>query len=254
MRAEGKNRSFRPGWTSSCCILVLTMADNTSEAKLQEEFNRWAEQGLGEEMESHHRPITDPMLELMQLRSDERVLDIGCGSGWLCRQIAEIVHGGSVMGIDVSDEMVRRAERASAAIPHISFRVGSAEKIACRDASFTRVVSVESAYYWSEPAQGVNEIFRVLTPQGSAWVLINYYRDNPHCHQWGAQYAIPASLLWADEWAEIFRRAGFANVTHCRIPDNSLTPEVYAGRWFRDAEQMRWFKREGALLIQGMKT
>lgn len=227
------------------------MPDNIAEVKL--EFNRWAEEGLGEEMENHHRPITNPMLELMRLRPGERILDIGCGSGWLCRQIAGLVPDGSVVGIDVADEMVRRAGRASGGIAHVSFCVGTAEKIPWQEAFFTRVVSVESAYYWSDPARGLAEVFRVLAPQGSAWILINYYRDNPHCHQWGAQYAIPASLLWADEWAKIFRRAGFVDVSHRRIPDKSPTPEVYQGRWFRDAEQMRQFKQEGALLVHGTK-
>jgi len=229
------------------------MPNNIAEEKVQKEFNRWAEEGRGEEMEAHHRPITDPLLEIMQLRPDERVLDLGCGSGWLSRQVASLVPQGSVLGVDVSDAMVRRAGRASAGFTHISFRVGTAEKIPWEDAFFSRVVSVESAYYWSDPLQGVSEIFRVLAPQGSAWILINYYRDNPHCHQWGAQYVIPAQLLWAGEWAQFFHRAGFVDVAHRRIPDNSPTPEVYEGRWFRDAEQMRLFKREGALLITGTR-
>jgi ubiquinone/menaquinone biosynthesis C-methylase UbiE len=223
------------------------------ERRLREEFNRWAEEGRGEEMEAHHRPITGPVLGLMQLRRDERVLDLGCGSGWLSRQVAALAPEGSVLGADVSDEMVRRAERASRAISNVSFCVGSAEKIPAEDGSFSRVISVESAYYWPDPAQGLAEIFRVLAPGGSAWILINYYRDNPHCHQWGAQYTIPAHLLWAEEWAELFRRAGFIDIAHRRIPDNSPTPEAYDGRWFRDAEQMRLFKREGALLITGAK-
>ena len=99
----------------------------------------------------------------------------------------------------------------------------------------------------------MREIFRVLAAGGSAWILINYYRDNPHCHQWGAHYAIPAQLLWAEEWAEHFRKAGFIEVDHRRIPDRSPTPDVYSGRWFRDAEQLRQFKAEGALLINGKK-
>jgi ubiquinone/menaquinone biosynthesis C-methylase UbiE len=229
------------------------MPDYSSEIQLQREFNRWAEEGRGEEMESHHRPITDPMLELMQFRRDERVLDLGCGSGWLSRQVAALTPQGSVLGVDVSDEMVRRAERAGRGIPNVSFRVGSAEKIPAQDNAFTRVISVESAYYWSDPGQGLAEIFRVLVPSGSAWILINYYRDNPHCHQWGAQYTIPAHLLWAEEWAEFFRRTGFVDITHRRIRDNSPTPAVYEGRWFRDAEQMRLFKQEGALLIAGVR-
>lgn len=229
------------------------MQDNASELELRKEFNRWAEDGRAEEMESHHFPITHSMLELMQLRPDERVLDVGCGNGWFCRQIATFVPDGLVMGVDVSDEMVRRAEHATAANPRVNFSTGTAEKLPAPDGAFTRVVSVESAYYWSDPARGLRETFRVLAPGGSAWVLINYYRDNPHCHQWGTHYTIPAQLLWAKEWAEHFLRVGFVEVTHRRIPDRSPTPDVNSGRWFRDVEQLRLFKAEGALLITGIK-
>ncbi len=62
---------------------------------------------------------------------------------------------------------------------------------------------------------------------------------------------IPTHLLWTDDWAELFRRVGFVDVIHRRIPDDSPTPEVYSGRWFRDAEQLRKFKQEGALLVCG---
>ena len=101
--------------------------------------------------------------------------------------------------------------------------------------------------------RGLSEILRVLEPGGSAWSLINYYRDNPDCHQWAEQFKIPTSLLSGAEWQDRFRAAGFHDVNHRRIPDLSSTPQVYAGRWFRDAAQMRRFKAEGALLVTGAK-
>jgi hypothetical protein len=101
--------------------------------------------------------------------------------------------------------------------------------------------------------RGLSEVFRVLAPGGSAWILINYYRDNPYCHQWAEQFKIPASLLSAAEWQERFQIAGFHDVHHLRIPDLSPTPEVYIGRWFRDAEQMQQFKTAGTLLVTGVK-
>jgi ubiquinone/menaquinone biosynthesis C-methylase UbiE len=229
------------------------MSDQTSEQKLREEFNRWAEDGRGEEMEDHHLPIVEPTLELMNIAPADRILDIGCGTGWLCRRLASVAADGQVVGLDVSDAMVERARQSSAGVANAEFLVGAAEQIPWQDGFFTKVISVESSYYWPDPPRGLKEIFRVLAPGGSAWVLINFYRDNPYCHQWAEHYKTPTHLLRAEEWAGLFRAAGFVEVAHRRIPDLSPTPDVYTGRWFRDAEEMRKFKEAGALLVSGVK-
>jgi SAM-dependent methyltransferase len=229
------------------------MTDAASNEKIREEFNRWAESGKGEAMEEDHLPIALPMLAKMALRADENVLDVGCGAGWLVRLIARDVTEGRVVGMDISDEMVRHARRVCADVENALFIVGASEEIPWEPNFFTRAVSIESAYYWPDPARGLREIFRVLAEGGEAWILINYYRDNPYCHQWGSLLAIPAKLLSAEEWSALFRDAGFVDVTHERIPDPTPAPEVYTGRWFRDAAELAAFRREGALLIRGTK-
>src|ERR1700675_769284 len=80
---------------------------------LREEFNRWAEAGRGEGMEQDHLPIALPVLEKMRLAATDNVLDVGCGSGWLARRLAEMVLEGRVGGMGVSDEMIRVARRKS---------------------------------------------------------------------------------------------------------------------------------------------
>lgn len=229
------------------------MQEDTREKQVREEFNRWAEAGRGEEMESSHLPIVLPALELMKFKRGHRVLDVGCGSGWLVRRLAQQVPEGRVVGVDASDEMVRRARQTSTGISNVTFEVGTAERLPCPDDSFDRIISVESAYYWPSPARGLQGIFRAQAAGGSAWILINYYRDNPHCHQWAAQLQVPVQLLSAAEWEETFRAAGFTDIHHRRIPDPSPTPETYTGRWFRDADEWRLFKQEGALLVCGVK-
>jgi len=133
------------------------------------------------------------------------------------------------------------------------FVTGEVQEIPWEPNFFSHAISVESSYYWPDPAAGIRDIFRVVKPSGSAWILINYYRDNPHCHQWRDLLAVNTHLLSAEEWSEFFRAAGFGYVGHERIADPSPSPEVYAGRWFHDAAQLRAFKAEGALLIQGKK-
>jgi len=229
------------------------MPDPTAAENLRVEFNKWAESGKGEGMERDHLPIVLPMLEQMELQPEENVLDIGCGSGWLVRLIASYVNEGRVVGIDISDEMIRAARRATADLPNVFCAVGSAEEIPWQPHFFTRAVSVESAYYWPDPAKGLREIFRVTAERGSAWILINYFKDNPHCHQWGGLLEIPAKLLSAEEWSTLFREAGFTDIIHSRIPDPTPNPAEYKGRWFRDAAQLAAFRREGALLIRGTK-
>src|SRR6266851_8138340 len=220
---------------------------------LREEFNRWAEAGRGEGMEEDHLPITLPVLDLMRIEPTDNVLDAGCGAGWLSRRLSELVPEGRVVGMDISDEMVRRARRLSVELDNTMFIVGGVDAIPWDANFFTCGISVESAYYWPDPARGVREVFRVLREGGSAWILINYYRDNPHCHQWRSVFAVPAHLLAAEEWARMFRDAGFADVAHRRIPDPTPVPEVYSGKWFRDADELRAFRAEGALLVRGAK-
>ena len=86
----------------------------TPDDRLQQEFNRWAEAGEGEKMEQHHLDITAKTIRRMDLRPGERVLDLGCGSGWATRLLARLVAEGpegfgQVVGIDISDEMIRQA-------------------------------------------------------------------------------------------------------------------------------------------------
>jgi arsenite methyltransferase len=229
------------------------MPDNTTDLKIRNEFNKWAEAGRGEEMGKHHLNITLPVLDLMRIEPEDNILDLGCGSGWLCRRLARVAPRGRVVGIDLSAEMVRRARAAGRGYPNLNFLEGAADRIPCRAGAFSKLISIESAYYWPDPGESLRESFRVLAPNGSAWILINYFRENPHSHQWGSIVKVRTYLFSAEEWAALFRQAGFGNVRHRLIPDPTPTPDVYTGQWYKDAEQLRKFREIGALLVYGIK-
>jgi len=71
-------------------------------------------------MEKGHRPVGEQAIRQMRLLANARVLDVGCGSGWASRLIAERVPGGQVIGIDISDEMVQLARNSSSGFPNLA--------------------------------------------------------------------------------------------------------------------------------------
>jgi len=230
----------------------------TWEERLPQEFNRWAEAGRGEEMERHHHSITEQTIPLMELRPGERVLDLGCGWGWASRLLARIVgegpegHG-QVVGLDISDEMVRRARAASREFDNLMFICGSAERIPWEENYFDKVLSVESFYYYPDQDKALHEVFRVMTPRGRLFILINLYRENPYSLRWVEELKVPVQVRSEEEYVELLKGHAFEDVRARRIPDLSPTPEEYTGKWFKDAGELREFKRMGALLLMGSK-
>src|SRR5437763_10453546 len=231
----------------------MGVVEKIADQRLQQEFNRWAAEGRGEEMEQHHLPITAPVLELMQLRPADRVLDLGCGAGWATRLLAARVPQGKVTGVDISDEMIERARRSSTNFSNIEFAVGSSEKIPAANDSCDKVLSIESFYYYPDQGAALDELRRLLKPGGRFFILINLYKDNPYSLRWVQTLQVPVHALSEAEYLQLIRAHGFTQAETRRIPDDSPTPETYFGKWFKNAAELREFKRIGALLLTASK-
>ena len=229
----------------------------SADEQLRQEFNQWAEQGKGEEMEAHHISITEQTLAMMNLKPGERVLDLGCGTGWTSRMMAKAVANGDqpgqVVGLDVADEMIRRARAGSVDHDNVMFVVGSALEIPWEENHFDKVLSVESFYYYADQDRALAELFRVLAPKGELYILINLYRDNHYSLRWVEELKIPVQVRTEQEYVEMLKRHTYEDVRAVRVPDLTPTPEEYSGRWFKNAEELRDFKRIGALLLIARK-
>lgn len=230
----------------------------TPDERLQNEFNRWAEEGEGEKMERHHLDITAKTIRLMGLRPGERVLDLGCGSGWATRLLARLVSEGpegfgQVVGVDVSDEMIRQARAASKDFENILYVWGSAQQIPWEENFFDKVLSVESFYYYPDQGSALKELFRVMAPHGRMFILINLYKDNPYSLQWVDKLKVPVHVRSEAEYVELLNSCGFENVEARRIPDDTPTPDDYQTKSFHSLEDLRAFKRIGALLLIASK-
>ena len=230
----------------------------TPDEKLQREFNRWAQEGEGEKMEHHHLNITEKTIRLMDLRPGEHVLDLGCGSGWATRLLARLVSDGpegfgQVVGLDVSDEMIRQARAASKDFENILYVWGSAQQIPWEENFFDKVLSVESFYYYPDQDRALAELFRVLAPRGRMFILINLYKDNPYSLQWVDKLKVPVHVRSAAEYVELLKKHAFETVEARQIPDDTPTPDDYVTQSFHSLDDLRAFKKTGALLLMASK-
>lgn len=108
------------------------------------------------------------LIAKLELQPDERVLDIGCGDGKVTAEIAAMLPGGDVVGIDSSAEMIRfaRLEFPTARIRNLRFEVMDARAIRF-ESQFDAVFS-NAALHWiaSDHRAVVAGIARGLRPGG----------------------------------------------------------------------------------------
>jgi SAM-dependent methyltransferase len=96
----------------------------------------------------------------------DRVLDIGCGAGQTTREAARVAVEGSVLGVDVSAEMleVARGRSAEEGLRNIGFEQGDAQVQAFPAAHFDLCISRFGVMFFADPAAAFANIGRAMRP------------------------------------------------------------------------------------------
>src|SRR6185312_12871170 len=105
-------------------------------------------------------------LEALALRAGERVIDVGCGPGYLCAEMAAA--GASVVGVDPSPSMLALAEQRGSGVELLQ---GDALSLPVEDGSFDAAVSTQVYEYVADIGGAFAEVRRVLRPGGRLLIL-----------------------------------------------------------------------------------
>jgi SAM-dependent methyltransferase len=113
--------------------------------------------------------FVEPLLDAAGVGAGTRVLDVGCGPGFVSEAAA--ARGAEPVGLDVAEAMI---ERARARSPQLRFVVGDAERLDAADASFDAVTSNFGVLHVPRPEAAMAEARRVLVAGGrfafTVWV------------------------------------------------------------------------------------
>ena len=102
--------------------------------------------------------LGEPLLDLLQPRPGERILDLGCGDGALTEKLA--ASGAEVLGVDFSAEQIAAAKARG-----LTAEVGSGEELSF-DQVFDAVFSNAALHWMQRPDRVVDGVWRALKPGG----------------------------------------------------------------------------------------
>lgn len=149
----------------------------------------------------------EDLIELLDPRRGEKILDLGCGSGQLTAKIAE--RGAEVTGLDRSAEMIAEASRN---FPLLKFEIGDAANFEAGD-RFDAVFS-NAALHWVKDADGAAaSVARALRP-GGRFVLEMGGKGNTQSvldaiHEVAGPVETPWYFPSVGEYASLLERHGF---------------------------------------------
>lgn len=112
--------------------------------------------------------INEPLLAAAGIAEQDRVLDIGCGTGFFTRLAARRAGGGRALGVDIAAPLLARARVAAAeeGVANVSFEQGDAQVHPFPAATFDLAVSRGGVMFFDDLVAAFTNIGRALRPGG----------------------------------------------------------------------------------------
>ncbi len=158
---------------------------------------------------------TNAMLSTCKLKPGDKVLEIGCGTGYTSCMLAKRFNA-MVTAVDISGKLLQAARKRakSQGIYGIRFIRADVCKLPFKSNSFDFVIA-ESVLSLTDASQAASEIYRVLKGKGTFCDNEVTYIHKPSEEEkryFATSLGTNVTILLAKEWKHLFRKAGFTRV------------------------------------------
>ncbi|MCE3076002.1 class I SAM-dependent methyltransferase [Chryseobacterium gwangjuense] len=132
---------------------------------------------IGEMMHATNIGMTLESIKTLLIEDDETILEIGHGNAAHVKSILNKAQNVKYTGIDISETMNHEAKRLNEEWKNqVEFVLYEGDKLPFEDGTFDKIFTVNTVYFWKQPIEYLNEIYRVLKDNGT-FVLTFGQRD-----------------------------------------------------------------------------
>lgn len=188
------------------------------------------------------------LISKLNLKEDDYVLDIGCGDGRVTAEIAAMVPGGQVIGIDNSEHMIQLATKRfpPEQYSNLSFQIFDAVKITFEN-QFSVVFSNAALHWVENQFEVLKGIYRSLKPggrillqfggKGNAASILNILDEITKDEEWSQYFSnfnFPYNFPGDEEYSELIKNSGLT-VQRVQLYEKDMIHDGEAGLegWIR---------------------
>ena len=148
------------------------------------------------------------------LNSESKLLDVGCGKGFMLYDFERLIPGINVSGVDISNYAIENA------MPTVknNLKVACASELPYEDNSFDLVISINTIHNLEREKckKALQEIERVS--RKNSYVIVDAYRSDIEKKRMEAWNLTAQTFMHVDDWKEFFDMAGYSGDFYWFIP------------------------------------
>jgi ubiquinone/menaquinone biosynthesis C-methylase UbiE len=143
---------------------------STHDKATQDKFDKWADSF--EQNGKLFQYFQKKVIDIIDLKHKNSLLDLGCGTGWAVRYAAKYLkEDGHFYGIDISKRMIEKANELAKNIRNVMFYNTSSENLPFDNNSIDAVICSFSFHHYNNPEKALNEVTRVLKSKGRIHII-----------------------------------------------------------------------------------